>query len=88
MPGKAPHRRVHAQTPPNSGQGIPIEPCPVCGVPVERIKIGGSVRRFCKKECRWEFHSKKRDAALRHLKASIERTEEMLAATKEAMGWN
>ncbi|MDV2502898.1 MAG: hypothetical protein RX318_02970 [bacterium] len=55
---------------------------------MERIKIGGSVRRFCKKEHRWEFHSKKRDAALRHLKAAIERTEEMLATTKEAMGWN
>ena len=30
--------------------------CPSCDAPVISERIGGSVRRFCSNECRWEWH--------------------------------
>lgn len=37
-----------------------ILPCPKCGTPVERKRVGGQTKRFCSLECQQEWNSTKR----------------------------
>ena len=39
---------------------INAKPCPNCGSPVFRKRVGGAIKRFCCTTCRWSWHRSER----------------------------